>query len=50
MNINKFLVLYFLNFFTLCDIMIMSIGKVFQEKSFKYKNINLIYNYKHKLK
>ena len=32
--INNFLVLYFLNFFTLCDIMMMSIGKVFQEKKF----------------
>ncbi len=38
MNINKFLVLYFLNFFTLCNIMMMLIGKVFQVKeSLKYK-------------
>ena len=37
MNINKFLVLYFLNFFALYDIMMMPIGKVFQEKSFKYE-------------
>ena len=38
MNINKFLVLYFLNFFALYDIIMIPIEKVFQVKeSLKYK-------------